>query len=139
MSVVCWVVEKANKEINFNNGYQFYGERIQRMIMVKMNNSCFVWCPIVVITIGIIITPFVGVTSQGLASKRCDVLNVSVAVCTEKFLISAQLSGLPFSLRMLNLDRNQISVLENNVFWVRKWQRTELGRLSLSIKVISSL
>lgn len=58
------------------------------------------------------------VMSQGLASKRCEFMNSSMAICTDKFLISAQLDGLPLGLRVLSLDRNQINVLENNVFWV---------------------
>lgn len=58
------------------------------------------------------------VNSQGLASKRCEILEVSVAKCTDKFLISAQLDGLPQRLRSLILDRNQISSLENNAFYV---------------------
>lgn len=56
--------------------------------------------------------------SQGLASKRCEFLNNLEAKCTQRFLISASLSGFPLGLQMLTLDRNQISSLENNVFWV---------------------
>lgn len=67
----------------------------------------------------VVVSQFRVAMSQGLASKRCEFMNTSVAICTEKFLISAQLDGLPWRLRVLSLDRNQISVLENNVFEVR--------------------
>lgn len=60
------------------------------------------------------------VSGQGLASKRCKFPNMSMANCSGNFLISAQLDGLPLDLRVLNLDRNQISILENNVFMVSK-------------------
>lgn len=74
---------------------------------------------------GIIGSNFSAVMSQTLASKRCEVMDSYTARCTDKFLISAQLDGLPFALRSLNLDRNQISTLEDNAFWVSGWNRIE--------------
>lgn len=66
----------------------------------------------------LLVTHCLLVTSQGHASKRCEILGQTKAICTEKHLISAKLDGLPLDLRSLVLDRNQISVLEDNVLWV---------------------
>lgn len=55
----------------------------------------------------------------GAAHPLCNTVTDTKANCADKFLISAKLNGLPFTLKNLNLDRNQISVLENQVFMVR--------------------
>lgn len=76
---------------------------------------------LVYLTLGVvtILNGLIPTSGQGLASKRCKFFpNMSMANCSGNFLISAQLDGLSLDLRVLNLDRNQINVLENNVFMV---------------------
>ena len=55
---------------------------------------------------------------HGAASTSCEFIDSTVASCTKKFFISAQLEGLPLGLRVLKLDENIITTIDDNAFLV---------------------